>query len=252
MRTRSLLFLPCFLILAVNCFAQKIRIENSDGKVSESDIIEIRKISRFEKDLYNNLFNTRDNDSLVVKVTILGAASFKKVQKNYSGLHNVVGFYTPSLDESFVLRRSGYLSTVIHEMSHCFLSHNLNNPPRWLNEGIAEFCGSMVIDGDRVSYAPDAGRLKAVKTMVSKSSLDLYRHINLADNQWHDLNQRTDLYSISYAVIYFLIKKNPSILKRMLLLMKEGQSSVNAIEYTYGGFNNFQNDFNVFYRSIVI
>lgn len=232
--------------------AQVLDIEIVNCRVTKADMEMIKKIARFEKDLYNNLFNNKSNDSLLIKVKVMGAADYKQISKNAVALHKTWGFYDPYLDECVVLRNSRYLQTVIHEMSHCLLRHNLNNPPRWLNEGIAEFCGSMLVDNDQVSYAPDAHKIKIVRDMVQQSPIKLKQIMNLPNSEWSDLNRRSTLYSISYSVVYFLIKKNPSLLKRILLMMKEGQTAVDAIEYTYGGFSKFEHEYNEFYRATLI
>ena len=234
-------------------FSQILQIEKINCRVSQSDLQTIRTIAKFEKDLYNNLFNTRRNDSLIIKVTIMGASEYKETQhEKASGLHKTWGFYTPNLDECFVLKNAEYLQTAIHEISHCLLHHNLRNPPTWLHEGIAEFCGSMLIEEDKVSFAANPYRIKVVKDMVTKSPLRLKNFMALKDGEWSDLDKQSDLYSISYSIIYFLIKKNPSILKRILLAMNEGQSATEAIEYNYGGFYKFEYDFNTFYKNSLI
>ena len=53
-------------------------------------------------------------------------------------------------------------------------------------------------------------------------------------------------------MIYYLIKKNPSALKQMLLFIQEGQSFEKAIEYSYGGYKNFENEFIRFYKANLI
>jgi len=248
------IFISSLLLLFLKTFvsAQIINIEKVNCRVSAGDIEMIKKIAKFEKDLYNNLFNTHKNDSLLIKVTILGASNYKEVQQTSSGLHKTWGFYSPQLDHSFVLRNPEYLKTVIHEMSHCLLRHNLRNPPRWLNEGIAEFCGTMLIEDDNVSFAANPYRIREVRDMALASPIKLENLMNISDSGWSDLDKRSNLYSISYAVVYFLIKKNPSILKRMLLLMQEGESAKNALEFSYGGFYKFENDFNTFYKATLI
>lgn len=250
-RIFSVVFLIC-LSFSLKARAQIIDIEMINSRVSRADLQTIQKIAKFEKDLYNNLFNTKKNDSLVIKVKVMGAADYKKVSNKVVALHKTSGFYDPYMDECVVLRNSKYLQTVIHEMSHCFLMHNLNNAPRWLNEGIAEFCGSMLIENEQVSYAPDAYKIKVVRDMVQQSPIKLKPNMSVPNSAWSDLNQRSTLYSISYSVVYFLIKKNPNLLKQILLMMKEGQSAVDAIEYTYGGFTKFEQDYNAFYRASLI
>ncbi|MEJ6979033.1 DUF1570 domain-containing protein [Pedobacter sp. P351] len=248
----QVIFLLLFSLVHLSTYSQIIQIEKINCRISQSDHDKIEKIARFEKDLYNNFFNTLGNDSLVIRVSILSAADYKEIQNKASGLHKTYGFYAPRLDQSFVLKNTVFLSTVIHEMSHCLLRHNLKSPPRWLNEGIAEFCGTMLIDDDKVSFSADPHRIKAVRDMVIKSPLRLKDLMNADDSEWRDLDKRSNLYSISYAMIYFLIKKNPSILKRMLLFMQEGQTPVDAIEFSYGGFYKFENEFNAFYKNTLI
>ncbi|MBC7913129.1 MAG: DUF1570 domain-containing protein [Pyrinomonadaceae bacterium] len=253
MKFRSPVLIIILLLFSfADSFSQIISIEKVNCRVSEGDLETIKKIAKFEKDLYNNLFNTHDNDSLLINVSILSTSDYKNMASKSRGLHKTWGFYSPSEDHSYVWKQPQYLGTVIHEMSHCLLRHNLNNPPRWLNEGIAEFCGSMVIDGDKVSYMPDAQSIRTVRNMVLEKPIDLNNFIELEQSNWSDREIRSNLYSISYAIVYFLIKKNPSLLKRTLLLMKDGNSATDAIDHSYGGFNKFENDFNAFYRSTLI
>lgn len=239
------------MFIAMFCSAQKLVINKNDCKVSSSDLQKIEKVLKYEVNLYNNLFNTRINDTLTVRVNLFGSRSeYESLRGTIaSGLHRTNGFYTTATDECYVVKNSDYVATIIHEASHFYLQHNLPTTSRFLTEGIAEFFETLDLDENgKVVFAQQDYRVKMVKQILLNNSFKLASYIYTPSSQWGEKNQTQSLYSVAYSVIYYLIKKNPSLLKQMLLYMQEGQSFEKAIDYSFGGYNNFESQYVYFYR----
>ena len=242
-----------YFFCSSEALSQTVEIKNLGCRIPSKDVSYVERIVRFESSLYNNLFNTRSNDSLLIKVNVFGdPGEYREVflKENGGRGHGTNGFYNHRLNESFLYKRPEYLQTVLHEISHCMLAHNFSQAPRWLQEGMAEFCETLTIESNKIVFSPQTARINSVVRAVKSQPLKLREFFG--SNRWGEKAQTPVLYDISYAVVYYLIKKNPSTLKQMLSYMKEGHSSIDAIEYSYGGFYNFENDFNRFYKNTLI
>jgi len=240
-----------FSVINLYCFSQKLVIENEGCRVPAADREKIEKILKYEAVFYNNLFNTTKNDTLTVKVNLYGSnAAYHNAQGSSSkALHRTYGFYSPATDQCYVLKNSSYTATIIHEASHFFLQHNLPNNSRFLTEGIAEFFETLDVDDTgQIVFSQQEYRVKMVKSISQGLSFKLSDYLYVPDQQWGEKDQTQNLYSIAYSVVYYLMKKNPSILKQMLIYMQEGQSFEKAIEYSYGGYKNFESEYTYYYR----
>jgi len=248
-------FIITLLSFANTISAQNLVLINHNCKVSSKDLSKVQKILKYEAKFYNNLFNSAVNDTLTIKVNLYGnRADYESVKgKAAPGLHRTNGFYTSISDECYVVKNSDYLATIIHEASHCFLQHNIPNNSRFLTEGIAEFFETLDLgDNGEIVFSAQPARVKMVKEIVNSGSFKLSAYAFAGPGRWGEKEQFQTLYSVAYSVIYFLIKKNPSALKQMLLFIQEGQSFEKAIDYGYGGYKNFENEFVSFYKSTLI
>jgi len=249
-----LVFGLIFLSTSISVYSQKLTLKTIDCSISNKDVNYIQKIAKYQAKLYNNFFNTNANDSLELKITLYGnRGDYTYVQKLVNpGMHKTLGFYLPSTDSAYVFKGADYTSTIIHEASHCFLENNLPRTPRWLTEGIAAFCETLTIENNEVVFSAQAARIRSVRNMVLAADFKLMRFLDTRSSSWGEKNATQNLYSISYSLIYFLIKKNPNALKQILMFMKEGHSAEKAIEYGYGGFYRFESDYINFYKNSLI
>jgi hypothetical protein len=248
---KSYFILLCLLFFSILSFGQKLVIIKNGCKVPSSDLERIEKILKYEVNLYNNLFNTKMNDTLTVRINLFGSrAEYAALSgKRGSVSHRTNGFYTTLTDECYVVKHSNYVATIIHEASHFYLQHNLPNHSRFLTEGIAEFFETLDLDENgKVVFAQQDYRVRLVKEILLNNSFKLSNYIYTPSAQWGEKSETQKLYSVAYSVIYYLIKKNPNLLKQMLLYMQEGQSFEKAIDYSFGGYNNFESEYVYFYR----
>jgi len=250
---RHILFFA-FLGFQLSVQAQRLILEQRGCKVSEGSMEEILRITKYQAKLYNNLFNTSANDTLQIFVNLYGSRQeYNFVQKlAMSNGHKTLGFYSPSQNQAHVYRGSDYSPVIIHEASHSFLQYNLPFHSRWLTEGIAEFCETLEVQQNEVVFSAQSQRIKLVQNLIEKKGFNLALFLNTPNSSWGEKEKTQDLYSISYSLIYFLIKKKPNALKQILLFIKEGQSEKQAIEYGYGGFHQFENDYISFYKKLVV
>lgn len=246
------LLLPViFLLLAQRALPQKLLINEIGFQLTAQERENIQLLSEYESQIYNGLFNTRRNDSLLITINL-----YKKFSdyKNASlaattGVISKTGFYSPRLKQIFVYRTDDFVTTLVHEMSHSFMHHNMENIPRWFNEGLAVFFESMAVGYGQVSVAVQRARISAVIRYIQVEKVDLREFLQLSDQNWMNKSKRDYLYNVSYSIVYFMTKSNPAFTKKLLLELKQGKTSVNAIEaLSDGGFDNFEMRYRHFYR----
>lgn len=92
-----------------------------------------------------------------------------------------------------------------HEYTHRLLALNFPRLPLWLNEGIAEFYGSSVIEGDDLTQ----GKPRPEAIMLLRSSpllpLDTLFEVDQTSPHYNEQTRATIFYAQSWALIHYLI-----------------------------------------------
>src|SRR5215216_4607576 len=97
--------------------------------------------------------NVLDSPVPTTVVVFRDEASFVPFKPLYQGRPaNVAGFFQPGDDVNYIAlsldpRERDPYSTAFHEYVHLHLKDNVPGVPLWLNEGLAEFYGSMQFSG---------------------------------------------------------------------------------------------------------
>lgn len=240
-----------FLLLAQRALPQKLLINEIGFQLTAQERENIQLLSEYESQIYNGLFNTRRNDSLLITINLYKKFSDYKNASlaARSGVISKTGFYSPRLKQIFVYRTDDFVTTLVHEMSHSFMHHNMDGIPRWFNEGLAVFFESMAVAYGQVSVAVQTGRISAVKREVQGGNVNLTEFLQLGDHIWMNKSKRDYMYNVSYSIVYFMTKSNPAFTKKLLLELKQGKNSIHAIEVlSDGGFDSFERRYLHFYR----
>lgn len=241
----------CIVLAAISLSAQaqKFDVNAIDCHLSKDDWAQLNKIGAFEARFYNVVFNTDANDSLHIRINLYGKkADYNKVQKLAMNTTFIDGFYSPRTNEEFLYKSDRFMEIMIHETSHNILHNNLPNPPVWLNEGIATLFGYLIVKDGQVFYNRQDSYIKMVKDGIYRGTFNLQAYLNYSGYDWYDKNKREYLYAVAYSLVYFFVKDDINNLQNILLLMKQGYSTTDAISRIFGSFERFDKRFKDFYK----
>ena len=140
------------------------------------------------------------------------------------------------------------MNTLLHETSHNILRYNYPNAPRWLNEGIATLLGYLAETSDRhIGYVAQGSYIRKIRDSIKAGLFNLDNFFNYKDADWFNKDKRDMLYATSYCIIYCMTKFEKDYLGQVLVLMKRGYSTQNAIKTVFGSMDKFRDLFKFFY-----
>jgi hypothetical protein len=251
------LHISCFLLLILLLFstelasAQILNIQKIHCSLSKDDTETITKIARYEAAFYNAVFETSKNDSLPINIHIFGRkADFKETPDGLNALRVASdGYYLESSGEVFVLKTEHINAALLHEISHGFLHNNIQHPPKWFDEGLATYFGSLIIQNNQIFYTPVTGRIERIRELNNKQQLYLADFLKNNSRNWGDEQKLiTDKYTIAYSIIYFLIKTNLNLVKLLADELKAGRPSIAVLADMFGGYAFFESRYIQFYK----
>ncbi|MCK5834618.1 MAG: DUF1570 domain-containing protein [Lentisphaeria bacterium] len=100
------------------------------------------------------------------------------------------------------------LKVLYHEAFHQYLhyaSSGVRNST-WYNEGYAQLFEAATIKGSRIVVPENDWKASQLRSTLTSSKGSLKHVINLAHNQFYAEGQRTEAYSVSWALVYYLRK----------------------------------------------
>jgi len=247
--SRPIVLVLLLCIIAASAQAQIFHINTINCKLTNTDVELLNKMGRFEANFYNQVFGTTKNDSLIVDINLYGKrGEYKQVQKDAIHTTFIDGFYSPVDNKIFVYKSDEYMKTLFHETSHNLLRYNFPHPPQWLNEGIATLLGYLVETTDnRILYDPQVQYIKQVKDSLRNNRFNFNNFFANKGQDWFNKEKRPMLYATSYCIIYFMINQDKDYLAPILVLMKKGYSTSEAIKAVFGSLAEFTNQFHYFY-----
>lgn len=247
--TARLIFIIALILWHPGASAQNFEVNTIHCSMSDDNRATMNKIGKFEGHFYNVIFNTAINDSVTIKINLYGRhGEYKDVQKENLHTTFIDGFYSGESKQIYLYKTENYMNILLHETSHAILHRNLNNAPKWLNEGIATLFGRMVISNkDEVFYVKQTRYIKLLKDRMSARTFSLEDFFSYKNEDWLNADKREYLYTVSYCLIYFFAEDNIDNLQRLMLLLKEGKSSYSAINKIFGSQSKFESRFFDFY-----
>lgn len=245
-------FVYCFfLVCTQNTSAQILNIQKYNCRLSQEDTETINKIAHYEAAFYDAVFETNEDDSLKININIFGRKDdFKKTPDGMNALAlSSDGFYSAQTGDIFLLKTDHLSAALLHEISHAFLHHHLKQTPKWFDEGLATYFGSLIVQNNQIFYTPVIGRIERIKELQEKELLNLPVFLQNSSRNWgNDKKQITDEYTIAYSIIYFLVKTNLNLVKHLAVRIKSGQTTTAALTEIFGSMDFFESRYTNFYK----
>jgi tetratricopeptide (TPR) repeat protein len=171
-------------------------------------------------------------------------ASFTPFKPLYQGRPaNVAGFFQPADDVNYIAisldpgERDPF-STAFHEYVHLHLKDNVPGAPLWLNEGLAEFYGSMQFSGSEATLGAPLNHY--IRLLRDQEMLPLSSLFSIGTNSPHYNEQEKSgiFYGQSWALVHYLMlgggNNRQEQFKRFLQQVSRGEATAKALEDSFG------------------
>lgn len=171
-------------------------------------------------------------------------ASFTPFKPLYQGRPaNVAGFFQPGEDVNYIAisldpNERDPFSTAFHEYVHLHLRDNVPGTPLWLNEGLAEFYGSMQFSGGEAVLGAPLNHY--IRLLRDQEMLPLSTLFTIAANSPHYNEQEKSgvFYGQSWALVHYLMLggsgNRQEQFKRFLQSVSRGDAPAKALEDSFG------------------
>ncbi len=188
--------------------------------------------------------NVIDSSVPTTVVVFRDEPSFIPFKPLYQGRPaNISGFFQPGEDVNYIAisldpRERDPYSTAFHEYIHLHLRDNVPGVPVWLNEGLAEFYGSLQFSGgEALLGAPLAHYLRLLRNQ-EMLPLTTLLSINTSSPHYNEQDKSGIFYGESWALVHYLMlgggPGRPEQFKRFLQLVARGDDVAKAIESSFG------------------
>lgn len=207
------------------------------------------------REIYLDYLGLNLKDLSEFNIKIFGSKeSFSRYRdKHFPNSESATGVFWKKRNEAIVWKNKNFkrmLGVTTHEMSHALIAMEFSRPPRWLNEGLAEYVESMEVSGQSITLSPQDYWLKVVrKHAYAKDLPSLSQLINWPAKSWKARNKKDGLsYAMSWSLVHFLMssKDNRNVLKQYLedLSQSERQfNSAKSMDKAYpGGMKKLEQD----------
>jgi hypothetical protein len=248
---KKIFFISLLALAFFSASAQKITFNAVDFELKSEEKSKINRMASYEAKIFNGLYDNLINDSLQLTINLYSKyKNFKTVleQHGMKGLTES-GFYNRTTDQSYIyFKGTDNLQTVLHETSHALLKNNSEYYPKWFTEGLAEFLETLEEKHFNIQIVAQFDILERMKYDYQKK--EAFNLIKFLGNNaaWRDKKQLNYMYTVSYCIIYYLYKQNPSFISKMAQMYKEGYPQEKIFTSLFGSISNFENSFKIYYR----
>ena len=170
-------------------------------------------------------------------------ASFIPFKPLYQGRPaNLAGFFQPGEDVNYIaMSLDPHLrdpfSVAFHEYVHLHLRDNIPNVPLWLNEGLAEFYGSLEFSGNEAILGVPLGYIRLLRSEELLPLKTLFS-IDARSAHYNEQEKTGIFYGQSWALVHYLMlgggPARQDQFKRFLNLVARGDDAAKAMEDSFG------------------
>ena len=186
--------------------------------------------------------NVLDSSVPTTVVVFRDDASFTPFKPLYQGRPaNVAGYFQPGEDVNYISmsldpRERDPYGVAFHEYVHLHLRDNVPNVPVWLNEGLAEFYGSLQFSNGEALLGVSLPYLHLLRTQ-ELLPLTTLLSIDTSSPHYNEQDQSGMFYGESWALVHYLMLGSPGRqdqFKRFLQLVSRGDDVARALESSFG------------------
>lgn len=215
------------------------------GNVDAEKLRQVAVWLEFFHGAFGRLVSRSVIDSSLPTTVILfrDEASFQPFKPLYQGRPaNVAGYFQPGDDVNYIAisldpSDGNPFSTAFHEYVHGHVNENIPGAPLWLNEGLAEFYGSLQFSsGEAVLGTPLMHYIRYLRQQELLPLTSLFS-ISTSSGHYNESEKTGVFYGQSWALVHYLMlgdRGGQDQFKRFLQYITRGDSSAKAIEDTYG------------------
>jgi tetratricopeptide (TPR) repeat protein len=188
--------------------------------------------------------NVLDSAAPTTVIVFRDDPSFTPFKPLYQGRPaNVAGYFQPGEDVNYIAmsldpRERDPFSIAFHEYVHLHLRDNVPGVPLWLNEGLAEFYGSLQFSGGEALLGvplPYYVRLLRSEEMLPLTTL---LGIDSRSPHYNEQDKTGIFYGQSWALVHYLMlgggPARQDQFKRFLQQVSRGDDPVKALESSFG------------------
>jgi Flp pilus assembly protein TadD len=188
--------------------------------------------------------NVLDSSVPTTVIVFRDDPSFTPFKPLYQGRPaNVAGYFQPGEDVNYIAmsldpRERDPFSIAFHEYVHLHLRENVPGVPLWLNEGLAEFYGSLQFSGGEALLGvplPYYIRLLRAEEMLPLTTL---LNIDTRSPHYNEQDKSGIFYGQSWALVHYLMlgggPARQDQFKRFLQQVSRGDDPVKALENSFG------------------
>jgi tetratricopeptide (TPR) repeat protein len=216
------------------------------GNASEEDLRQVALWLEFFHSTFGRLMSRPPIDYSVPTTVIIfkDDATFHQFKPLYQGRPaNVVGYFQPGLDTNYIAfslegSRRGLLRTAFHEYVHLYLRDSHPGVPVWLNEGLAEFYGSLAhANNEAVLGVPIPFYMRLLDQGELIHLSDLFS-INSDSPHYNERDKSGIFYAESWALVHYLMLgdggRRQLQFKTFLDRVSSGDETAKVIESVFG------------------
>ena len=219
--------------------------------IGNADAEKLRQVAawlEFFHSAFARLVSRNVLDASVPTTVILfrDEASFTPFKPLYQGRPaNVAGFFQPGDDLNYIAisldpSERDPFSTAFHEYVHLHLKDNVPGTPLWLNEGLAEFYGTMQFSGGEATLGAPLNHY--IRLLREQEMLPLSTLFSIGTNSAHYNEQEKSgiFYGESWALVHYLMLGGGTTsgrqeqFKRFLTQVSRGEPATKALEDSFG------------------
>ncbi len=218
--------------------------------VGNADAEKLRQVAawlEFFHSAFRRLVSRNVLDQSVPTTVVLfrDEASFTPFKPLYQGRPaNVAGFFQPGEDVNYIAisldpSERDPFSTAFHEYVHLHLKDNVPGAPLWLNEGLAEFYGTMQFSGgEAVLGAPLTHYIRLLREQEMLPLSTLFS-INTSSPHYNEQEKSGIFYGQSWALVHYLLlggsasNSRQDQFKRFLQQVSRGEAPAKALEDSF-------------------
>ena len=138
-----------------------------------------------------------------------------------------------------------------HEYVHVVLRLNFPSLPAWLNEGLAEFWGNTIIQGDKVYEGRYVPYHLATLRQRAPLPLPVLFAVDHGSPSYSEQNRATLFYAQSWALVHFLVLGSDARrgqINRLGALLREGRPQADALREAFGDLAALDREFQAYVR----